>query len=258
MGRIIAIANQKGGVGKTTTAINLSASLAVADQKVLLIDSDPQGNSSSGLNARPETDGSSLYELLLGKCVLGEVVRKTEVPGVNLIPATSSLVGAEIELVSQPRRERILRNVLEEGGASYQYILIDCPPSLGLLTLNALTAADGVLIPVQCEYYAMEGLGQLLKTVDLVKQMYNPELKIEGILLTQFDGRNRLAHQVAQEIRTHFPHQVFQSIIPRNVTLAEAPSYGKPALMYNIGSSGAQAYLHLAQETIGHGKESVG
>ncbi len=258
MGRILAIANQKGGVGKTTTAINLAASLAVAEQNVLVVDCDPQGNSSSGLNSKPELDGAGLYELLLGEQNIKEVIRRTETPGVEIIPATSSLVGAEIELISQPGRESILKEVLKPVITQYHYILADCPPSLGLLTLNALTAAEGVLIPVQCEYYAMEGLGQLLKTVDLVREMYNPHLRIEGILLTLFDGRNRLAHQVAQEIRKHFPKQVFQSVIPRNVTLAEAPSYGKPALLYNIGSPGAQAYLRLAQETIRHGKEGTG
>lgn len=258
MGRILAIANQKGGVGKTTTAINLAASLAVAEQRVLLVDSDPQANASSGLSVRPGPGEAGLYEVLLGKRRMEEIIAKTELSGLDLAPATPALVGAEIELISRPRREAALKEALQTAIPQYQYILIDCPPSLGLLTLNALTAADAVLIPVQCEYYAMEGLGQLLKTVELVQQLYNPDLKIEGIVLTLFDGRNRLAHQVAQEIRTYFSHRVFQAVIPRNVTLAEAPSYGKPALLYHIGSAGAQAYLQLAQEAIQHAKESIG
>jgi chromosome partitioning protein len=258
MGRILAIANQKGGVGKTTTAINLAASLAVADQRVLLVDADPQGNSSSGFGCRPEPGKDSLYEVLSGGQVIRDVLRKTEVPGVDLVPSTTTLVGAEIELVHVPHRETVLKKSLETMVPAYEYILIDSPPSLGLLTLNALSAADGVLIPVQCEYYALEGLGHLLNTIERVQRMYNPKLVIEGILLTLFDARNRLAHQVAAEIRKHFPQKVYQSVIPRNVSLAEAPSYGKPVLLYNIGSTGAQAYLHLAEETMRHGKESVG
>ena len=258
MGTILAIANQKGGVGKTTTAINLSASLGMADQRVLLVDSDPQGNSTSGFNIRDVAEGYTLYELLLSKRTLEEIRRPTEVPGVDLVPATTALVGAEIDLIQINGRERALKQSLETALAQYDYIVIDCPPSLGLLTLNALTAADGVLIPVQCEYYAMEGLNQLLKTIEMIRETYNPDLKIQGILLTLFDGRNRLAHQVADEIRKHFPHKVYRSVIPRNVSLAEAPSYGKPALLYNIGSTGAQAYLNLAQETLQNGKESVG
>jgi chromosome partitioning protein len=258
MGHVLAIANQKGGVGKTTTAINLSASLALAEKKVLLIDADPQGNTSSGFNIRDVAEGQTLYEVLLSQQTIEAVARKTEVSGVDLVPATTALVGAEIELINTPGREQSLKQSLETVRNAYDYIVIDCPPSLGLLTLNALTAAEGVLIPVQCEYYAMEGLNQLLKTIEMVRQTYNHELKIQGILLTLFDGRNRLAHQVAEEIRKHFPHKVYHSVIPRNVTLAEAPSYGKPALLYNIGSTGAQAYLSVAQETIQNGKESVG
>jgi chromosome partitioning protein len=258
MGRILAIANQKGGVGKTTTAVNLAASLAVAEKRVLLVDADPQANASSGLSVKLGPEDPGLYEVLLQQKRIEEVTTRTGLAGLDLVPASPALVGAEIELVSDPHREAVLKAALREAVPQYDYILIDCPPSLGLLTVNALTAADAVLIPVQCEYYAMEGLGQLLKTIELVQQTYNPDLKVEGILLTQFDGRNRLAHQVALEIRTHFPHQVFQAVIPRNVTLAEAPSHGKPALLYNIGSAGAQAYLQLAQEAIRHGKEGVG
>ena len=257
MGQVLAIANQKGGVGKTTTAINLAASLAVAEQRVLLIDIDPQGNASSGLNAKPSHDGVSLYEVLLNQRQLGEVIVKTELGGLGVAPATSALVGAEIELVNQPKREGVLKKILKPVVGEYDFILVDCPPSLGLLTLNALTAADAVLIPVQCEYYAMEGVGQLLETVRRVQETYNPDLRIEGIVLTLFDARNRLAHQVAQEIRKFFPKQVFESVIPRNVTLAEAPSYGKPILLYSVGSTGAQAYLRLAEEVIRHAKEGI-
>ncbi|MCG3112034.1 MAG: AAA family ATPase [Candidatus Manganitrophus sp. SB1] len=252
MGKVIAIANQKGGVGKTTTSINLAASLAVAEKKVLLIDLDPQGNATSGIGISREGLSGSVYDLLIGRKGLSELVVPLQVPWLSVVPAHIDLVGAEIELVGMDGREQVLKDRLKGSIELYDYVLIDCPPSLGLLTLNALTAADSLLIPMQCEYYAMEGLAQLMNTFELVRRSLNPSLQVEGVLLTMFDGRNNLNNQVQAEIRSHFGDRVFQSTIPRNITLAEAPSHGKPAVFYDAVSKGAQAYLALAKEVLEH------
>lgn len=257
MGKIIAIANQKGGVAKTTTAINLGASLAVAENRVLLIDLDPQGNATSGVGLSRAALQGHLYDAMIGKGLLGEMIHPTAVQRFEIVPSTVDLVGAEVELVTQPQRESVLKTAIQKANLDHDFILIDCPPSLGLLTLNALTAADGVLIPVQCEYYAMEGLGQLVKTIGLVRRSFNPQLGLTGIVLTMFDSRNNLSKQVSGEVREFFPGQVFETVIPRNITLAEAPSHGKPVLAYQIGSTGAQAYLQLARELMRRGKESA-
>ncbi|MBI1819477.1 MAG: ParA family protein [Nitrospirae bacterium] len=250
MGRIIAVANQKGGVGKTTTAINLSASLAILDKKILLIDTDPQGNATSGCGIDKRGQHLTLYNIYAQQNSISDVLLKTEIKNLDLIPSTGDLVGAEVELIQYPEREFILKKALGEVIDQYDYIFIDCPPSLGLLTVNALVAAQTVLIPVQCEYYAMEGLTQLLKTINLIHRSLNPALEIEGLLLTMFDSRNNLCNQVVEEIRKHFNEKVFAIAIPRNIALAEAPSHGKPALLYNILSRGAQTYLEAAKELI--------
>jgi chromosome partitioning protein len=248
--RIIAIANQKGGVGKTTTAVNLSASIAVAEKRVLLIDFDPQGNSTSGLGVSRDGSNETIYPALLRGTGLRETVRKTDVPFLEMVPSDTDLIGAEIELIQAEGRERKLKGLVHEVETEYDFIFVDCPPSLGLLTVNALTACHSVLIPIQCEYYAMEGLSQLLRTIHRIRQSLNPGLRIEGILFTMFDGRNNLAHQVAQEVQSHFKGVVFGTVIPRNIRLSEAPSHGKPVLLYDIHSKGAEAYLSLAGEVM--------
>jgi len=254
VGRVICIANQKGGVGKTTTAVNLSASVAVAEKRVLLVDIDPQGNSTSGVGLAIKEAEETIYQALLRGSGIREIIQKTALPYLHVIPSNTDLIGAEVELIQERDRERKLDRLLHEVEGDYDFIFIDCPPSLGLLTINSLTAAHSVIIPLQCEYYAMEGLTQLLKTIRLIKQAFNPRLEVEGILLTMFDGRNNLAHQVIQEVRTHFKDKVFKTIIPRNIRLSEAPSHGKPALLYDVHSRGAESYLNLAREILANGK----
>ncbi len=250
MGKVICIANQKGGVGKTTTAVNLSASIAAAERRVLLIDFDPQGNATSGLGTDKERVGYTIYHAIIGMVGIEEVVRCTVMPYLQLIPSNADLIGAEVELVDIERREYRLRDAIRGVVDRYDYIFIDCPPSLGLLTLNALTASDSVIIPLQCEYYALEGIGQLLKTIGMIRRGLNPALAIEGILLTMFDPRTTISHQVEREVRRHFNSRVFRTVIPRNVRLSEAPSFGKPVLLYDVRSKGACSYLQLAREIL--------
>ncbi|MFY4729915.1 ParA family protein [Nitrospira sp. BLG_2] len=255
MGRVIAVANQKGGVAKTTTAINLSSAIALEGRSILLMDMDPQGNATSGLGIDPQSVKNTMYSCLLKTSTIQESSLETSVPGLTLLPANADLAGAEVELVNVEGRENHLRSIIGEVREKYEFIFLDCPPALGILTINALTAADSVLIPVQCEYYAMEGLTRLIGTIDLVTQSFNPSLELEGIVLTMFDSRNTLSRQVAEQIRSHFIDKVYQTVIPRNVSLAEAPSYGRPGILYNVASAGSQAYVHLAKEFIAHGEK---
>lgn len=250
MGKTIAIANQKGGVAKTTTAVNLSACLATLGKKILLIDIDPQGNASSGLGVNKLTPMRCIYDVVVNNVPISKVIMPTEIKNLYVIPATIQLAGAEVELVSAISRETKLKKALAEVKDQYDYIYIDCPPSLGLLTLNALTAADSILIPIQCEYYALEGLSQLMNTVQLVQKHLNPNLKIEGAVLTMFDARTNLSIQVVDEVKTYFKEKVFTSIIPRNVRLSEAPSFGQPIIIYDSKSKGAEMYMELAKEVI--------
>lgn len=250
MHRIIAIANQKGGVGKTTTAVNLSSCLAAAEQKTLLIDMDPQANSTSGIGLDKNTVASSIYDVLIGHKSATEAIIPTELQFLHVIPSSISLVGAEVELVNMLSREQRLKSALAPIADQYRYIIIDCPPSLGLLTINTLTAAHSIIIPIQCEYYALEGLGQLMNTIKLVQQHLNPSLEIEGVLLTMFDGRLNLSKQVSEEVRKHFDKKVYETVISRNVRLSEAPSFGKPIILYDILSSGAENYMALTKEVM--------
>jgi chromosome partitioning protein len=250
MGKVIAIANQKGGVGKTTSAINLASSLAVLEYKTILIDADPQANATSGIGFDPKNITTSIYECLIGEHKVKDTILKTHTPNLFLVPAHLDLVGAEIELINHPNRENIMRQVLEEIRDLFDFIIIDCSPSLGLITVNALTAADSVLIPVQCEYFALEGLGKLLNTVKIVQSRLNPDLEIEGIVLTMYDSRLRLSNQVVEEVRRHFVDLAFDTIIHRNTRLGEAPSFGKSVIMYDAESKGAINYLNLAREIL--------
>jgi chromosome partitioning protein len=250
MARIICIANQKGGVGKTTTTVNLAASLGAAEKRTLIVDMDPQGNAGSGVGVDKGRLRATVYDVLINGMDPAAIVARTGLPHLDIIPSNSELAGAELELVSVIGRELKLKEALAGLTASYDYIIVDCPPSLGLLTLNAMTAADAVLIPLQCEFYAMEGLSHILNTIRLIQKGLNPSLTIEGILLTMFDARNNLSRQVSEEIRSHFPNETLATVIPRNVRLSEAPSHGKPVIFYDITSRGAAAYLELAREII--------
>ena len=250
MGKVFAIANQKGGVGKTTTAINLAASLAVLEHKTLVIDADPQANTTSGVGFDPKNTRSSIYECMINEAQPEEVILATDTPNLYLLPSHLDLVGAEIELINHPNRERIMKLVIDRIRDQYDFILIDCSPSLGLITVNALTAADSVIVPVQCEYFALEGLGKLLNTIKIVQSRLNPALEIEGILLTMYDVRLRLSNQVVAEVKRHFQDIVFDTIIHRNTRLGEAPSFGKPVIMYDAECKGAINYLNLAREVL--------
>jgi len=255
LAKVISIANQKGGVGKTTTSINVSSLVAAAEKKTLLIDIDPQANSSSGLGFSNQNPSS--YEVLIGEKKIGEVIEHTFMPFMDLLPSNINLVGAEIEMIDFPERETILKKAINEIHNNYDFIIIDCPPSLSLLTLNALTASDSVLIPVQCEYFALEGLGQLLNTINIVKQHYNKNLAIEGVLLTMYDSRLRLSQQVADEVRKFFGDKVFKTVIHRNVRISEAPSFGKPIILYDAVSMGSRNYMALAAELLERNEHKV-
>ncbi|MEI8112723.1 MAG: AAA family ATPase [Bacteroidia bacterium] len=250
MGKVIALANQKGGVGKTTSAINLAASLAVLEYKVLIVDADPQANATSGVGFDVKNVKTSIYECIVDELDPRKIILNTEIPGLDLIPSHIDLVGAEIEMLNLPNREKVLRHVIDKIKDDYDFILIDCSPSLGLITVNALTAADSVIIPVQCEYFALEGLGKLLNTIKIIQTKLHPELQIEGFLLTMFDSRLNLSNQVMEEVKKHFQEMVFESVIQRNIKLSEAPSYGQPAILYDATSKGASSYMNLARELL--------
>ncbi|MGD2035629.1 MAG: AAA family ATPase [Bacteroidales bacterium] len=250
MGKVIALANQKGGVGKTTTAINLAASLAVLEKKVLIVDADPQANATSGIGLDVRSIDKSIYECLIDEVKTEEVLLKSEIDGMDIVPSHIDLVGAEIEMLNMDQREHMLKRVIAPVRENYDYTLIDCSPSLGLITVNALTAADSVMIPVQCEYFALEGLGKLLNTIKIIQGRLNPDLEIEGFVLTMYDSRLRLSNQVVEEVRKHFQQMVFDTIIQRNIKLSEAPSFGKPVVLYDAESKGSVNYLNLARELV--------
>ncbi len=250
MGKIIAVANQKGGVGKTTTSINLAASLAAKGKNILLIDADPQGNGTSGFGINKNELEQTIYELILGECSIYECIMKEVIPNVSIIPSNINLSAAEIELIGVSKKEYILKKEVDYIVDEYDFIIIDCPPSLSMLTINAMTTADSIIVPIQCEYYALEGLSQLIHTVNLVKERLNPDLEMEGVVFTMYDSRTNLANQVVDNVKNHYKQKVYQTIIPRNIRLAEAPSYGMPINMYDAKSAGAESYMELAEEVI--------
>ena len=255
MGRVIAVANQKGGVGKTTTAINLSAALAAAECRVLVVDCDPQGNSTSGLGFGRDPGRKNLYSVMMGEAMIPEVALRTAIEGLELVPSDRNLVGTNVELVGADRPESRLRTALETVRSEYRFVILDCPPALDMLTVNALVAADTILIPIQCEYFALEGVSELLNTMERVQNTLNPQLKIEGVLLTMYDDRTTLTRQVAEDLRTFFSQDVFETVIPRNVRLAEAPSHGKPVILYDVNCKGAEGYIRLAKEILSREEE---